>query len=644
LDFQKQNRPQDQKPGQSFRKPPTAEKGAAGAPPGPPAASKGLFKPRKPVDKKESLPEESPFRKRAEGSETPEPPGHRPAPRDNRQVPQRAAQQSEAAQASLKAQQDAANRKQVQAARQQQKSTPPEERKEVPRQQQATRQPENTGGRGLPPSDKRKQSPQDDEYSRSKFKYQESDDESEPDFHDINSDVDEILNEYSSSDIQQADLDELDELEEELSDERPSVDELLNQLTSSKLMDKTRPKALDKASPRRETASRERNPLMESQSRNAQLAVRGLSEKLEEKPRIQSRPKTQPARPFDSPGGNVGSGGMTPASMKRASFPTAGKPSSSLKRPPVMERDDDKKKRKAQPYDWGKTAKLTQDQKKFLERVFKQYADYVTTKMASILQTRITLEFQSIKLRPYSNFTQSLYEPITMIVTRMDPEYQGLIVIDFPLSFALLDRCLGGKGEPLDEIRYFTEIETAIFERITSKLIESYQESWNEIKECKPQFAGMEFNPQTVHILKPSDMMVCIYFDVRLSHTQGPLYVALPFDYLKNILPKANFEEFMLTRTSQPQVTPTVAPLFAKNIEQAKVPVSIDLGASELLFQDLLILEVGDLIILDQEISKALRIKVNDKVKFLGFPGVRNNKLAAQITKVLQEGDEEFEE
>jgi len=319
-------------------------------------------------------------------------------------------------------------------------------------------------------------------------------------------------------------------------------------------------------------------------------------------------------------------------------------PVSSLQRPPQIDLLDEDRRRLAQPYDWGKTAKFSQDHKKFLERIFKQFTDYVTTKMAPLLQARVSIEYRNIKLRPYASFIQSLYEPITMVIMRVDPEHRGLMVFDFTLSFALIDKCLGGKGQPLDELRYPTEIEQAVLERVTARLISSYQEAWTEVKETKPQYLETQFNPQMVHIAKPSDTMVCVSFDLRLGQAQGPFYIVLPYEYLKTVLPKANFEEFMLTRSTQAQVSPSVAPLFAKNLEQAKVPVSVELGATELLFQELAVLEPNDIIVLSQEIMKPLKVKVNERTKFLGRPGVYNNKLSVQITKVLQEGDEEFEE
>lgn len=315
-----------------------------------------------------------------------------------------------------------------------------------------------------------------------------------------------------------------------------------------------------------------------------------------------------------------------------------------IKHPPRVDSVEDTLRKKAVPYQWGKTAKFSADQKKFLERVFTQFAENITTKMAPLLQTRVNITYENAKLRPYSTFIQSLYEPIALLIMRMDPETKGLMVIDFPLSFALIDRCLGGSGQPLEEIRYFTDIEIAVLERVVVRLMESYQESWSDIRECKPQYLEMQFNPQTVHIVKPSDTMVCITFNVQVVQASGPIYVIIPFEYLKSILPKSNFEEFMLTRTAPSQASPSVAPLFARNLDTARVPISVELGFTELPFGELAILEVGDFIKLDQEITEPLKVKVNERVKFLGRPGVRDRKMSVQITKVLQEGDEELDE
>jgi len=62
------------------------------------------------------------------------------------------------------------------------------------------------------------------------------------------------------------------------------------------------------------------------------------------------------------------------------------------------------------------------------------------------------------------------------------------------------------------------------------------------------------------------------------------------------------------------------------------------------MFQDLLDLEVGDCIKLDTVVTDPMKLKVNNKTKFLGRPGIKDNKMSIQITKVLAEGDEDDEQ
>jgi flagellar motor switch protein FliM len=301
---------------------------------------------------------------------------------------------------------------------------------------------------------------------------------------------------------------------------------------------------------------------------------------------------------------------------------------------------------RADPYDFKQTEKFNQDQQKFLERIFSQFAENIVTLLAPMLQTRIAVELLHIRQRQYHAYLNSLQDPTTLIVFKIDPETKGFVAVDFDLSFALLDRLMGGKGQPLEEVRYFTDLEKAVLQRPLLKFLDGYGEAWREIQTFKLQYDNMEFNPLAVHIVPPSENMVVVSFQAQFAQAQGSIEIAVPFRHLKGIIPRASFEEFMLTRSTQTMMqAPPAVPLFAKNLEAARVPISVELGKSEVLFQDLLNLEIGDRIKLEMDIKEPLRIKVNDKTKFLGYPGrTPDGKMAIRITKVLSEGDEEFEE
>lgn len=298
----------------------------------------------------------------------------------------------------------------------------------------------------------------------------------------------------------------------------------------------------------------------------------------------------------------------------------------------------------ADRYDFKQTEKFSQDQTKFLERIFNAFSEHSISVLQPLLQTRVDLDLQQpIKPQAYQKYLNSLPDPTMLIVFKIDAETRGLMSVEYELAFGLIDRLMGGRGVKLDEYRHFTDLERAILQRPVLKLLDAYSDAWRDVVAVRPTFEVMELNPLAVHIVPPSESMVVITFHASIAQTQGTIEICLPFKHLKNIVPKASFDEFLMSRQTASAVS--LPPMTTKGLESAKVPLSVELGRAEVMFQDLLGLEVGDTIRLNSAIGEPLRIRVNDKTKFLGHPGTtRDGKMAAKLVRVLSEGDEEFEE
>lgn len=300
--------------------------------------------------------------------------------------------------------------------------------------------------------------------------------------------------------------------------------------------------------------------------------------------------------------------------------------------------------RSVSSYDLRQTIKFTIDQQEFLKKIFDIFSDKFCTNLGGLLQTKVGLKLKQVKLSTHRAYFGNMPDPSNLVSFRIDPETKGIFFLDFALGFALFDRLMGGKGSPLDEIRCFTEIESAILKTAYLKMLESYNQSWRDVLEVNAQFAGLEFNPQSIHISDPSEYLVVVGFQASIAKTTGNFELCIPYPYLKKVLPKESFEEYLLTKTSLTQDSQSSMPIFAKNLEVAKVPVVVELGRVELFFQDILRIEPGDTIKLDCESDKEIRIKVNEKTKFLGRPGIKQGSISVQISKILTEDDEEFEE
>lgn len=297
-----------------------------------------------------------------------------------------------------------------------------------------------------------------------------------------------------------------------------------------------------------------------------------------------------------------------------------------------------------EPYDFRQGEKFSQDQKKFLDKIFTRFSDGVNTELAPLLQSQVQLAHLEGQSKTYRALLQSLPTPSVIITFKIDAETKGLLVVEYPLAFAVVDLLMGGKGQALAESRALTEIELAVFQRVVGPLLGAYSQAWKEVREVGSQFVALETNPSAVHIAPASEQMVVVTFKAQVAQAEGGLLLAVPFRHLKMVVPRSNFDDYLLTRSSQVASSQAVTPHFARNLESARVPVAVELGRVEILFQDLLQMEVGDIVKLETKTSEPLRIKVNDRTKYLGRPGRKEGHLAVQVTKVVTEGDEEFEE
>jgi flagellar motor switch protein FliM len=305
----------------------------------------------------------------------------------------------------------------------------------------------------------------------------------------------------------------------------------------------------------------------------------------------------------------------------------------------------------ANPYDFRQTEKFTADQNRFLNKLSVNFAEAVVTQLAPLLQIRFNMELLRFQLRSYGSYLNNLPDPTPLLVFRLDGETQGFFDFDFALTFAIFEKLMGGRGQPpKDDTRTnLTDLERAILRRPFSRILGAYGQAWKEFKPVEAQWEGLELNPNAVYLYPPTETMVVTAFQVDVGTSQGIVNVVVPFRYLKGSIPRSSYDQFVLTRSSTTintgaQAGGAMPAGWPGRLGNAKVPVSIALGRAELLFKELLTIEVGDTIRLDTEISEPLRIKVSGRTKFRGFPGVKDGKLAARVSSVTEEGDDEYDE
>ena len=296
-----------------------------------------------------------------------------------------------------------------------------------------------------------------------------------------------------------------------------------------------------------------------------------------------------------------------------------------------------KSQKRIRVYDFKRPNKFSKDQIHSLQNIHENFCRGLTTYFSGNLHSVVESSVLSIEQITYDEFIRSLPNPTVLGLYSLNPlEGTVLIEVNPSLTFAVVDRLLGGQGKGMEKNRDLTEIEKTIIENRLNHIIGISEEAWAEVYELKPQFVAMETNPQFTQIVAPNEMVVLITLEVRIGDAVGMINICMPYLVLEPILDKLS--TFFLFSTKAKVTSPEQVQAIRKKIEWAKVDMIAFLGHSEILVRDLLDLTEGDVIPLNQSVNDPLPIFVGEFMKFKSIPGLHGEHLAVQISEIIEEG------
>lgn len=298
--------------------------------------------------------------------------------------------------------------------------------------------------------------------------------------------------------------------------------------------------------------------------------------------------------------------------------------------------------RKIKVYDFKRALRFSKDQIRGLTRIHENYARLLTTYFSAQLRTFVQISVASVDQLPYDEFIRSIPK-MTILNIFEAPPLEGRMVLEVNpnIAYTMLDRLLGGHGVIPDKMGALTEIETTVMERVFSKALDSFHEAWKQIIELDPYLEVLEMNPQFMQIVSPNEIVAVISFSTKIGETTGMINLCLPHVVLESIMPKLSGQYWFSTQKKTRDESERLR--VEERVKTAKLPIVTELGTSTITVGEFLHLSHGDVIQLDQLTESKLKIKVGERLKFLGQPGTQKGRVAVQIDEVLEEGEENYE-
>lgn len=297
---------------------------------------------------------------------------------------------------------------------------------------------------------------------------------------------------------------------------------------------------------------------------------------------------------------------------------------------------DDKKEKTIKNYDFARPSKFSRDHLRTLEIIFENYGRLLSTNLPAYLRKSVNVEVMNAEANTYSEFSNALSNPVLLGVVNFAP-LESNVIIDLAanLGFTIVDRMLGGFGNPLEKSRDFTEIELVILERILDICINLLVDPWENVAAISPRLERIETNSQFAQFISPSEMTAIITMNIKIGDVEGLMNFCIPYSCVESVIGRLNTRYWY--SAMREDASGKYQELIQGVLDNAIIPVRAMLGRSSISVNDFANLQLGDIIKLDTKVDDELNVYVGNIRKFTALPGATSKSYAIRVTSVIRE-------
>lgn len=304
----------------------------------------------------------------------------------------------------------------------------------------------------------------------------------------------------------------------------------------------------------------------------------------------------------------------------------------------VHEMKESESAHRIKKYDFRNPQKIAKDQLRTLEIINENFGRFFQNFLSGYLRVPVKSTILSVDQFAYSEFNNAISNPAFLSIINFEP-LNGQILIDVSTNivFTIIDRLLGGDGSEVQEKRTFTDIELSLMDSLMKKAMPLLKEAWDNVIEINPTLEKIETNPQFAQIIPHNETIALITMNLDIGQSEGMMNICIPYIVIEPILDKLSAKHWF--STTKEKLTEKEAIEIKNRMLNTRVEVKGELGKTLVKVSEILNLQKGDVIKLDNKVGGKAKIRIGSNIKFIGDIGVSNNKMAIKITNVVKDGE-----
>ena len=286
-----------------------------------------------------------------------------------------------------------------------------------------------------------------------------------------------------------------------------------------------------------------------------------------------------------------------------------------------------------QTYDLTNQDRVIRGRMPILEIIYERFIRSFRVSLSNSLRKISTISMISTDLLKFGEFVNTLPIPSCMCIMRFN-ELRGpaLLVFESKLAYAIIDSYFGGTDRPFTKIegKEFTMIELSFMKKVMDMALSDLEEAWAPVHRIDAQYLRTEINPQFVGVVPPSDVIIATTLEVEFESASGTIMIVVPYSTIEPIKQKLSSS----FQTDNDMADSIWTHAMNEHIKQAKATMIVKLGETNINVGDLVTLEKGDIIPLNQEASGEVLVEVEGVEKMRCLIGTHKGNRAVQITGV----------
>lgn len=293
-------------------------------------------------------------------------------------------------------------------------------------------------------------------------------------------------------------------------------------------------------------------------------------------------------------------------------------------------------------YDFRAPKKFTKEQIKILESIFENYARLLSSYLTGKLRLYCRVSLLNIEEQRYNEFNNALPDYVIMGMVDLGikndeiSETDVIVQVSNPVTYTMIDRLLGGKGEYSDTSRDFTEIEITIMTDVMKSFADLLKEPWLTHIDLEPRLIGIETNSRVVQTIGHEDTVIIVALEVEINNQKSIVSVCIPAINLDEIMSKFIPRYSGTRRKTDAAREQERRDSIMTGISTTDLVVKAILGEINLDMYEVLTLQVNDVIPLDKKISENILVRVGERDWCDGKLGTYNNKKAIMVENFIE--------